>query len=229
MFPLKDDVPNRSFPFITMSIIILNLVVFIYQLSLKGKVGNLIRSLGVIPYEITHHIDIYPTISIPIILTLFTAMFIHGGFLHFLGNMLYLWIFGDNVEHSMGHLRFLAFYLICGLIAFYTQIYLHPDSKIPIIGASGAISGVLGAYLLLFPYARISTMIILGIIIKIIKIPAVIFLGFWIFIQFLYSASNSAVLGIGVAWLSHIGGFIAGFMLVILFKKSHVKLGFLKR
>ena len=156
MFPLKDNIPSRSFPYVTMLLLILNVIVFIYQLSLGKMVEDFFLTLGVIPYQITHGIDIYPTNNFPIILSLITGMFVHGGFLHIFGNMLYLWIFGDNVEGAIGHLGFLIFYLLCGLIAFYTQIYLNPDSKVPVIGASGAISGVLGAYLLLFPYARIS-------------------------------------------------------------------------
>ena len=187
MFPLKDNIPSKSFPYVTVFLLLLNVTVFIYQLSLGKMTGDFFLRFGVIPYQITYGIDIYPINDFPIILTLFTGMFVHGGFLHIFGNMLYLWIFGDNVENAMGHLGFLIFYLLCGLIAFYTQIYLHPGSKIPVIGASGAVSGVLGAYLLLFPYARISTIFTFVYFIKIVQVPAIFLLGLWIFIQFLYS------------------------------------------
>jgi membrane associated rhomboid family serine protease len=229
MFPLRDDIPNNSFPFVTVGIVAVNTVLFIYQASLGREAGHFIASLGAVPYEISHSIDIFPTIFFPVFLTLFTAMFLHGGFLHLFGNMLYLWIFGDNVESSMGHMRFLFFYLVCGLIAIYTQIYLYPDSKIPIIGASGAVSGVLGAYLLLFPYARISTIVILGFFIKMVRIPAIIFLGFWILIQIFYSSAPAGRFGGNVAWFAHIGGFFAGLMLISLIKKNCVRLGILRR
>lgn len=228
MFPLKDNIPSRSFPYITMFLLVLNVIVFIYQLSLGKMVEDFFLTFGVIPYQITHGIDIYPTNDFPIILSLITGMFVHGGFLHIFGNMLYLWIFGDNVEGSIGHLGFLIFYLLCGLIAFYTQIYLYPNSKVPVIGASGAISGVLGAYLLLFPYARISTIFTFIYFIRIVQVPAVILLGLWIFIQFLNSVLIAGEHG-GVAWFAHIGGFIAGMILILFFKKANVRLGFSRK
>ncbi len=160
MLPLRDNIPTRSFPVSTILIIALNIAVFIYQLTLKeAAVQRLVYHMGAIPYEIVHPRDIFNRHGFPYPLTIFTSMFLHGGLLHVLGNMLYLWIFGNNVEDNLGHIKFIVFYLLCGIAAAGLHIYLNQDSRIPMIGASGAVSGVLGAYILLYPQAKIQTLV----------------------------------------------------------------------
>lgn len=229
MIPLKDDIPSSGFPYITIGLIALNIFIFIFQLSLGKNAQGFVSALGATPFEITHHIDIPPLVFFPVFFTIFTSMFLHGSILHVSGNMLYLWIFGDNVEDAMGSLRFLVFYILCGVIAAITHIAIHPDSTSPMIGASGAISGVLGAYLLLYPYANVLTLIIIFYFIKIVKLPALILISLWIAFQFLTGALSLAEKGAGhsgVAWFAHIGGFFAGLILINFFKKKRVRLGF---
>lgn len=222
MIPLRDINPTRTFPVVTVLIIAANVLVFLYELILPSNqaLTRFVSSVGVVPYEIVHGVDLPPPSLQPIYLTLFTAMFLHAGPIHIIGNMLYLWIFGNNVEDAMGALRFFVFYLLCGLGASAAQIAVGPNSRIPNIGASGAIAGVLGAYILLFPRARVDTLLILGYIIRIIRLPAILVLGFWIVIQLF---SGVASLGMpqagGVAWFAHIGGFAAGALLVNVFRR----------
>jgi membrane associated rhomboid family serine protease len=188
---------------------------------------NFVTAFGATPFEITNQIDIPPLVHFPVFFTLFTSMFLHGGFFHIGGNMLYLWIFGDNVEDAMGSFRFLIFYLLCGVIAAITHIALEPNSLIPMIGASGAISGVLGAYLLLYPRAKVLTLITFFYFIRIIKLPALFVLSFWIVLQLLSGTLSLSVRAshAGVAWFAHIGGFFAGVILVSAFKKKRIHLG----
>ncbi|MFQ5585380.1 MAG: rhomboid family intramembrane serine protease [Thermodesulfobacteriota bacterium] len=216
MIPLRDDIPRSTFPFVTIAIILVNIVIFIYQLSI-GDWGErlFVQRAGAIPYEITHLRDLHPPNLVPIPLTVFTALFIHGGLAHLTGNMLYLWIFGDNIEDRLGHIRFLLFYLIAGMIATLSHVLLAPASHIPMIGASGAIAGILGAYLVLFPGATVSTLVFLFIFFDIIKIPAVVFLVLWFAVQLMSSG-----LGGGIAWYAHIGGFIAGVILIRIFLRG---------
>jgi membrane associated rhomboid family serine protease len=225
MIPLKDDNPRKGIPFVTIGLIVLNVIVQIYQWHLGRGADAFVYRLGVIPWELTHFQEL-PNLKfgyqseIPNLLTIFTSLFIHGGLLHLAGNMLYLWIFGDNVEALMGPLRFLVFYIACGTAAAFSQIILSPDSTVPMVGASGAISGVLGAYLVRFPGAKISVFFIFFFIIRIIKIPALIVLGFWFIMQI---ASGFGSLGSGqaggVAWFAHVGGFLAGMGLISFFEK----------
>jgi membrane associated rhomboid family serine protease len=220
MLPLWDDLPTKKFPLITVAIIVLNTIVYLYEASLGEKFTQFIYAMGLIPFEITHHTDLLPTGPSIIYLTIFTSMFMHGSIIHLLGNMLFLWIFGNNVEEYLGRVNFIIFYLVCGLSAAFTQIFFNPNSTMPMVGASGAIAGVLGAYLLLYPRARVTTVIFFGFFIRLIKIPAVVVLSFWIIYQFLYGISSLAVKtgeG-GVAWFAHIGGFIGGIILIKLFK-----------
>jgi membrane associated rhomboid family serine protease len=160
-------------------------------------------------------------------LTILTSMFLHGGVTHIIGNMLYLWIFGDNVEDSMGHIRFLFFYLLCGISAAFTQIMVSPRSTMPMIGASGAVSGVLGAYLLLYPRAQVMTLLFLGFFIEMVRIPAAILLSIWIIIQVFSGAVSLSTRSLsgGVAWFAHIGGFAMGMVLMPIFKRSYQKSG----
>jgi len=219
MIPLRDSVPAEVFPFVTILIIVMNLAVFAYQFSLEPEAREeFIMRAGAVPYEISHGEDKPPLFfGYPIQMTLVSSMFLHGGFLHILGNMLYLWIFGDNIESKVGHLRFLFFYLICGAIASIVHILTGPESTVPMVGASGAISGVLGAYLLLFPRARILTLLTLGFFIRLVEMPAVVVLSLWIILQmvnaYFFHQSN-------VAWFAHIGGFFAGIILIPLFRKD---------
>ncbi len=216
MIPLKDDVPSYRPPIVAISLIVLNCIVFFFQLYLGHRDFQLaLFKYGAIPYEIIHFRETTPDISFPIGLTLFSSMFMHGGFFHLFGNMLYLWIFGDNVEDRLGHVKFLLFYIMSGLMAGFSYIMTAPNSTVPMVGASGAISGVLGAYLLMFPRARISTLIFFGFFIRMVKIPAFLVLGFWFILQLLNGLpSLGAEASGGVAWFAHIGGFLGGIVLI---------------
>ena len=221
MFPIKDTVPNRSFPAATWMLIALSGIVFYFETTLPHDVlEQFITLFGVVPTEYNRH---YRSHGLPLIdyLSFLTTMFLHGGWLHFLGNMWFLRIFGSKVEDCMGHCRFLAFYLISGIFASMFYIYFSPGSAMPAIGASGAIAGVMGAYYVMFPRAKILTVIPIFIFPWFIELPAFIFLGWWFLLQ-LFSGTVTLVIpatGGGVAWWGHIGGFIAGIVLVPFFRK----------
>mgnify|MGYP001772665511 CR=1 FL=1 len=222
MIPIKDENPTETFPFVTISLIILNILAFLWELRFDPYTLNaVIRELGFVParfWGISRDWLIPPYISI------ITCMFLHGGFFHIAGNMLYLWIFGNNVEDRLGHFRFLIFYLLCGIAATLFHSVIYPHSMIPLIGASGAISGVLGAYLLEFPLARIVTLVFIFIFITTIRVPAFIFIGLWFFMQYLNGVASLAFYTpTGVAWFAHIGGFVAGIVLYRLFPKRRSK------
>ena len=209
LIPLRDENPTRRFPVVTVLFIAANLAVFFTQvLSSQGLEMSILR-MGAIPYEITHFTSIPQIPRIPAFLTLLTSMFLHAGLFHLLGNMLYLWIFGNNVEDFLGPVRFILFYLLSGLGAAFTHIAFNPNSRVPMVGASGAIAGVLGAYFFLFPRARIDTLVFLFFFIRVVPIPAAFVLGFWFLAQFL-----NIGLGGGVAWFAHIGGFLVGAALI---------------
>ena len=211
MFPLKDNIPTDKKPIVTLAIITANLLIFFYQLSLGENINFFLFKYGAIPFEITHGQEVTYQAAVPIPLTLFTAMFLHGGWMHVIGNMWYLWIFGNNVEDKLGHFRFVIFYLLAGLIASLTYVATNANSQVPMIGASGAIAGVLGAYLIRFPGARVLTLIWFGFFVRIVAIPALYVLGFWFIIQLLNGLpSIGANITGGVAWFAHIGGFVAG-------------------
>jgi len=216
MLPLKDTVPARSFPVVNWLLIAANIVLFFVELSLGPDAEALTAALGVVPTRLLAN----PTLGQ--LATLVTSMFLHGGWLHLLGNMLALYIFGDNVEDRLGHGSYLIFYLVCGLAAGLTHVLFNPTSPVPSIGASGAISGVMGAYFLLFPTARVITLIPLFILPWIVEIPALIYIGFW-FLSQLLNGTLEIVAGAqaygGVAWWAHAGGFIAGLVLVGLFAR----------
>jgi membrane associated rhomboid family serine protease len=230
MIPLKDDIPSRSVPIVTLVLIALNVAAYVYQLSLafavdaggRAAAEAFVFEFGATPCRLTGTCDRgdFPSPYV----TVFTSMFLHGSPLHVAGNMLYLWIFGDNVEDALGHGRFLLFYLLSGVAAAAAQTITGPTSTIPMIGASGAVSGVLGAYLLLFPYATILTLMIFGFFVRSVHIPAVIVLGFWIVLQLIngWLTMNASAMGRGesggVAWFAHIGGFLAGMLLLLLFR-----------
>jgi len=236
MIPLRDYRPSGTIPYVTYALIIINALVFLYQLILQGqpsiyhdtlghtlsKADILIFQYGLIPRELAHLRDLPPLIPFPIWVTLFTSMFLHGSILHIGGNMLYLWIFGDNIEGAMGHFKFFVFYLLSGAIAALSQVLVSINGANPIIGASGAIAGVLGAYIMLFPYSRILTLVFFFFFIRFIEIPAMVILGFWFVYQLLLAPSGLAAGG-GVAFFAHIGGFLAGALLVYIFKKRYVE------
>ncbi len=221
--PLKDDNPTSRFPIVTILFIALNAVIFFLQLVSPEGLQFYVYKMGTIPYEITHLKSvtflIYESqealsrLSPP--LTLLAAMFIHGSFFHLFFNMLYLWIFGNNIEDYLGPLRFVLFYLLSGLGASLAHIVFHPSSRVPMIGASGAIAGVLGAYLILYPKARVLTLVFLFFFIRIIPIPAFFILGFWFVIQVLNIGAGG-----GVAWFAHIGGFLAGIALIKIYRRK---------
>jgi len=217
MFPLKDDIPTDKPPIVTIALIVINALIFFYQISLGEDFQYLIVKLGAIPYEITHQSEITQEAPFPVNMTLLTAMFLHGGWFHIIGNMLYLWIFGNNIEDKLGHFKFIIFYLLSGVIASLVFVVTSPNSTIPMVGASGAIAGVLGAYLLKFPHARILTLIFLGFFVRIVRIPAVYVLGFWFIIQLIYALPSIGSNTGGVAWFAHIGGFVAGMGLFKIF------------
>jgi membrane associated rhomboid family serine protease len=203
---------------VTWLLILANVLVFIYMLLLPSEtaLNRFILAFGAIPGEITGRTGGAPISHYP---TLISSMFMHGGWLHIGGNMLYLWIFGDNVEDLMGHSRFLIFYVICGLAAAWPHIVLSPASPVPLIGASGAIAGVLGAYLVLFPRARILSLIPFGVFSRLYPIPALLFLPLWFLLQLAYGALSLGGEGAGVAFWAHVGGFLAGVILVRLFAR----------
>jgi len=217
--PLKDENPTSRFPFVTVCLIALNIFIFLYQLFSPQAIQYFVYKMAAVPYEITHFTPVTfvalefhdPILRLHPALTLLTCMFLHGSFLHIFGNMLYLWIFGNNVEDFLGHFRFIIFYLISGLGASFIHILFHVNSKVPMIGASGAIAGVLGAYLILYPGAKVLTLILIWIV----PIPAAIVLGIW----FLGQIMNIGIGG-GVAWFAHIGGFIIGILLIRYYLKK---------
>ncbi|MEM2672252.1 MAG: rhomboid family intramembrane serine protease [Hadesarchaea archaeon] len=206
MFPLKDENPTRRRPILTTLLIILNFGIFLWS-YFSGSFEEIVNEYGMKPFLVSQGKELY---------TLFTSMFLHGGFLHIGGNMLYLWIFGDNIEDAFGRKKFLIFYFLCGLAASFSHLLSNPSSTIPAIGASGAISGVLGAYLVLYPRAKVLTAVMYFYFIRVIKIPAFFFLGFWFILQAL-SASLFLVAGAPseVAYWAHIGGFLAGAVMAL--------------
>ncbi len=223
MFPLKDDNPSHSAPVVTVALIVLNALFFVYQISLEAggadgaRAGQaFIDEFGLVPCRLTGACRVGPELPSPI-LTIFTSMFMHGGLFHIGGNMLYLWIFGNNVEDTLGHGRYLLFYLLSGVAAALAQTAVGPSSMVPMVGASGAVSGVLGAYLLLFPHAHVTTLIILGFFFRLVHIPAMVVLGFWIVLQVLNGLGSFGSSG-GVAFFAHIGGFLFGMGLLYVLK-----------
>ena len=221
MFPLKDNIPAKNFPYVNIGLIVTNAVFFIFQMSYGPEIDQLIFALGFIPARFLAQQSenfLSPTGFLPV----FSSMFLHGNLIHLLSNMWMLWIFGDNVEDCMGHGRYFLFFILCGIASVFAQAISNPQSTIPMVGASGAISGVLGAYLLTYPYARILTLVPIFIIFYIIELPAYFFLGFWFVIQLiqgsLYSLNAPETVGGGVAWWAHVGGFTAGVLLLQVFR-----------
>ncbi|MDH4108412.1 MAG: rhomboid family intramembrane serine protease [Gammaproteobacteria bacterium] len=231
MFPIRDDNPHILTPYATILIIALNAAawVLVQGMGAEPALSGSVCRLGLIPGELLH--TVAPGTEFPIgpqsvcvigagsgWYTTVTSMFLHGGWFHIIGNMWFLWIFGNNVEDSMGHLRFLVFYLLCGLAAAATQVASNPGSPIPMVGASGAIGGVMGAYILLYPRVHVHLLIFLGFFITTVAVPAVFMLGYWFLLQVLSGVSSIGAQGGGVAFWAHAGGFLAGAVLVLLFR-----------
>ena len=212
MFPISDVIPSRTPPVVTVAIIVVNALIFLYQLTLPEPALQLfVGAYAVVPAHF------HPA-------TLITSQFLHGGVLHVGGNMLYLWIFGDNVEDRMGHARFLVFYLLCGAAAALAQTVTQPDSLIPMVGASGAIAGVMGAYFVLYPKSRIVTLVALFFFFQVIEVPAILFLGIWFIMQFLSGLGSiltvtSGQASGGIAFWAHVAGFVAGISGVVVFRR----------
>lgn len=216
MFPLKDSIPSSRFPYVNWLIIISNIAVFIMMLRLPEQAeNNLIFELGLIPKRIFVENGLL-TLS-DRYMPFFTSMFMHGGFLHIIGNMYFLYIFGDNVEDRLGHMRYFMVYVTFGLFAAVTQVFMFPDSNMPMIGASGAVAGVMGAYLVMYPKAKVKTLLIFIIFVTIVDIPAAFFLLLWFAMQFLNGFGFQQE---GVAWWAHIGGFAAGLVYAVMFVKN---------
>jgi membrane associated rhomboid family serine protease len=212
MIPLRDVIPSRTPPVLTVTIIALNTLAWIFELSLdRDTLNAFLYRYGVVPAYF----------SAP---TLVSSMFLHGGWSHFLGNMWYLWIFGDNVEDRMGHGRFVAFYLLCGIAAALGQTFIDPESRLPTIGASGAIAGIMGAYFVLYPHSRIVTLVPIFFFIHIMEVPAILFLGVWFLLQFVSGVGSIAAAtggepAGGIAFWAHVAGFIAGLGGVLVFRR----------
>jgi membrane associated rhomboid family serine protease len=209
MIPLRDVIPTRTWPIVTVALIVANVLVFLHEQTLGPRALDLfVREWGLVPADFAWD-------------RMVTSMFLHGGWAHIGGNLLYLWIFGDNVEDRLGHGRFLVFYLLCGAVAGLAQTGINGDSSVPMIGASGAISGVLGAYILLFPHSRVLTLIPIIFFIQLLEVPAVVLLGLWFLMQLISGVGSlgaRADMG-GIAFWAHVAGFVAGVALVNLFKQ----------
>ncbi|MBC7264352.1 MAG: rhomboid family intramembrane serine protease [Chloroflexi bacterium] len=217
MLPLRDLNPARRFPIVTIVIIGINVLVFLWEILLPSQeaLEGLIYTAGLIPYHLTHSPNLSSVVSI------FTSMFLHGSWMHLLGNMLFLWIFGDNVESVMGHFFYPIFYIGCGVMAALAQVFVGPNSMIPTIGASGAIAGVLGAYLIIYPGAQVETLFLIGYFVRLVRLPALVVLGLWIVLQFfngLLSLGVATAQTGGVAWFAHIGGFLTGALMGVIFR-----------
>jgi len=213
MIPLRDSARSRTFPYVTVVIILINFLVFFFELSLERfQVNQFYYVFGVVPAETLNAIFTGAPLE-PVIIPFFTAMFIHGGWLHILGNMWYLWIFGDNIEDRLGHFRYLLFYLGLGIVASIVHMMDNSGSTAPVVGASGALAGVLGAYFIVYPRSRILSLIPIFIFFTVLEVPAIIFIGIWFLIQ-LFNTLSMGGAATSVAWWAHLGGFVAGAVLI---------------
>lgn len=217
MLPFKDDNPTETFPYLTVAFIVLNVAAFVYEVVVG--VDYAAFSYGALPAALmgrpAEPQPVHPAV------TVLTSMFLHGGVVHLLGNMLYLWIFGNNIEDRLGPVRFVLFYLLGGLVAVYAHALTSPGSSVPMVGASGAIAAVLGAYLVLYPHAKVHTLVFLGFYVEVVRLPALIVIGFWAIIQFISGLTVATqAAGGGTAWFAHIGGFVFGVAAIRLFVRN---------
>lgn len=223
MIPLRDRNPSGTFPGVTLALILLNVFVFIYEVQLGPALTSFLKHYALIPAGVTGSVRYGSVNFSDTVAPFFTSMFLHGGWLHLIMNMWFVWIFGDNVEDTLGPVRYLLFYLLCGLGAALTHFALQPQSTLPVLGASGAIAGVLGAYAVLFPGARVVTLVPVFFFLQILELPALLILGYWFVLQIL-SGSLEAMTPMrgGVAWGAHVGGFLAGVVLILLMRPKRV-------
>lgn len=222
MLPIRDNIPSRGFPIINLLIIVANIVAFAHELTLGSQLQGWLFEMGLVPQRFLEEMSGAMPLSLTTLFSPFTYMFLHGGWLHIIGNLWILWIFGDNIEDRLGHFRYLIFYLLAGLVSGGLHLITNPTSAVPTVGASGAIAGIMGGYFLLFPGARILTLVPIFVFLQFIELPAFIFLGFWFLMQFLMGAGSlmsGGMQGGGIAWWAHIGGFIFGLLTVKLFSR----------
>lgn len=211
MIPLYDTIPHRRLPIVSMVIILINVIVFFYELSFGARLEEFFSRYGFVPVSVFVDGNLVNSIK-----TIFSSMFIHGSFMHLLGNMWYMWIFADNVEDRLGHFNFFIFYCLSGFIAAFIHFLTNINSQVPAVGASGAIAGVLGAYMVLFPTSRIVALIPFLIFWTTVEIPALVYLGLWFIFQFLWGLGTIGM-GVGIAFWAHVGGFIGGILLLRIF------------
>ena len=222
MIPLRDANPSSRFPAATVAVIAACTLVYVYEASLGQGVRAFVAAYGLTPGVVTYAIQTREIGLFGALQPFVTSMFLHGGWLHLIGNMWFLWIFGDNVEDMLGSWRFLLFYLVVGLAAGATHYLVQPSSAVPTVGASGAIAGVLAGYMLLFPHARVTTLVPIGIFLQVMELPAIVVIGLWFAIQIGSGLLSFGWSGGGVAWWAHVGGFLSGLVLVRLFVPRRV-------
>ena len=221
MFPIRDDVPSRSFPSVTVALIITNFVIFLWEAALdRFALVYLIRTFGFVPYKITAYLTGYDLPGFSSFLPILSSIFLHGSWMHVISNMWYLWIFGDNVEDRLGHTKFFFFFLACGVLANLAHYVFNALSQVPTIGASGAVAGVMGAYLISYPRARITMLVPIFLFIQFVELPATLMIGIWFILQLLQGIGSLVAASVtgGVAWWAHAGGFIAGMLFLKLFR-----------
>lgn len=225
MIPLRDTIPSRSWPLMTLTLIIVNVLVFFYELGLGPSLERFLLTYGFVPARYLHLSEADPWNLPERFVPMFSSMFLHGGWLHLIGNMWTLWIFGDNVEDRLGKGRYLLYYLVCGLAAVYLHYWTGPSSGVPVVGASGAIAGVMGGYFILFPHARVLTLVPVFFVLHLVSVPAVLFLAFWFFMQlFNGMVASAASFGGGVAWWAHVGGFVAGALMIVPVRRTRSRI-----
>jgi len=222
MIPIRDINPSGRFPAVTVAVILACSAAFLLELALGDGLNRFVMAYALVPENITYGLETKTLGFESIVAPFFTSMFLHGGWLHLIGNMWFLWIFGDNVEDTLGHFRFVVFYLLCGIAAGLTHYYLSPLSPVPTIGASGAIAGVLGGYLVRFPNARVITLVPLGFFLQMMELPAWLMLGLWFLAQAIGGFVTLGATGGGVAWWAHVGGFLAGIVLIRILQPRQV-------
>jgi membrane associated rhomboid family serine protease len=225
MIPIGDYAGARPrFPYVNLTLILINVAVFIYQLTLGSGLDNFFLTWGATPRELTTGNDIDPLLpsSLPVYVTLISSIFMHGGWLHLIGNMVFLWVFGDNVENAFGSVKYLLFYLVCGFAAAWAQILTSTNSLTPMIGASGAVAGVMGAYLIMFPGAMVRTLVFVFVFVTVVHLPAVILIGLWFLLQ-VFQGLASVGMDAGTAFWAHVGGLIVGALLTLLIRGRNYK------
>jgi len=223
LIPLRDSIKSKSFPVVNLTIIVLNLLIYTWEVMVEPyQLNQIFYAYGLIPADFMNALYMGAPLT-PVLVNFITSTFIHGGWIHVIGNMLFLWVFGDNVEDRLGHLKYLAFYLLAGIAGGLVHLLTNPFSTIPVVGASGAVAGVLGAYVIVFPRSRILTLVPIIIIFTLIEIPAVVFIALWFIIQLFNGVASLGGAANPVAWWAHVGGFIMGALLIKMMAPRRVK------